>query len=151
MVEREKEIRKFEPEEYWKIRAEFAKFTAELKKLDGKPAKVVNETEAKSIEDSLKQGNFSVSVIDERMAKRNPGAPFTTSTIQQEASVKLGFSVKRTMIVAQQLYEGNFNIPDGIVTGAESARFFANAIDTETRGYWLRIWFKIWFEETSVF
>ena len=119
LVEREKEIRKFEPEEYWKIRAEFAEFTAELKKLDGKPAKVVNETEAKSIEDSLKQGNFSVSVIDERMAKRNPAAPFTTSTIQQEASVKLGFSVKRTMVVAQQLYEGNFNIPDysgGLIT-----------------------------------
>jgi len=119
LVEREKEIRKFEPEEYWKIRAEFAEFTAELKKLDGKPAKVVNETEAKSIEDSLKQGNFSVSVIDERMAKRNPGAPFTTSTIQQEASVKLGFSLKRTMVVAQQLYEGNFNIPDysgGLIT-----------------------------------
>ena len=53
------------------------------------------------------------------MAKRNPGAPFTTSTIQQEASVKLGFSVKRTMVVAQQLYEGNFNIPDysgGLIT-----------------------------------
>ena len=119
LVEREKEIRKFEPEEYWKIRAEFAEFTAELKKLDGKPAKVVNETEAKSIEDSLKQGNFSVSVIEERMAKSNPGAPFTTSTIQQEASVKLGFSVKRTMVVAQQLYEGNFNIPDysgGLIT-----------------------------------
>ena len=119
LVEREKEIRKFEPEEYWKIRAEFAEFTAELKKLDGKPAKVVNETEAKSIEDSLKQGNFSISVIDERMAKRNPGAPFTTSTIQQEASVKLGFSLKRTMVVAQQLYEGNFNIPDysgGLIT-----------------------------------
>jgi len=119
LVEREKEIRKFEPEEYWKIRAEFAEFTAELKKLDGKPAKVVNETEAKSIEDSLKRGNFSVSVIDERTAKRNPGAPFTTSTIQQEASVKLGFSVKRTMVVAQQLYEGNFNIPGysgGLIT-----------------------------------
>ena len=119
LVEREKEIRKFEPEEYWKIRAEFAEFTAELKKLGGKPAKVVNETEAKSIEDSLKQGNFSVSVIEERMAKRNPGAPFTTSTIQQEASVKLGFSVKRTMVVAQQLYEGNFDNPDysgGLIT-----------------------------------
>ena len=53
------------------------------------------------------------------MANRNPGAPFTTSTIQQEASLKLGFSVKRTMVVAQQLYEGNFDIPDysgGLIT-----------------------------------
>ena len=119
LVEREKEIRKFKPEEYWKIRAEFSEFSAELKKLDGKPAKVVNETEAKAIESSVKQGDFVVHEIDERMTNRNPGAPFTTSTIQQEASVKLGFSVKRTMAVAQQLYEGNFDNPDyngGLIT-----------------------------------
>ena len=119
LVEREKEIRKFKPEEYWKIRAEFSEFSAELKKLHGKPAKVVNETEAKAIESSVRQGDFVVHEIEERMTSRNPGAPFTTSTIQQEASVKLGFSVKRTMVVAQQLYEGNFDNPDyngGLIT-----------------------------------
>ena len=80
---------------------------------------MVNETEAKAIESSVKQGDFVVHEIDERMTNRNPGAPFTTSTIQQEASVKLGFSVKRTMVVAQQLYEGNFDNPDyngGLIT-----------------------------------
>jgi len=115
----EREIRKFVPEEYWKIKAEFTDFSADLKKIGGKPAKVGNETEALAIESSVKQGNFVVSEIKERMANRNPGAPFTTSTIQQEASLKLGFSVKRTMVVAQQLYEGNFDIPDysgGLIT-----------------------------------
>ena len=119
LVEREREIRKFVPEEYWKIRAEFSEFSADLKKIEGKPAKVANETEARAIEASVKNGNFVVSEINERMANRNPGAPFTTSTIQQEASLKLGFSVKRTMVVAQQLYEGNFDIPDysgGLIT-----------------------------------
>lgn len=119
LVDREREIRKFVPEEYWKIRADFADLSAELKKLAGKPAKIVNETEAKAIESSVKDRDFVVSNIDERMANRNPGAPFTTSTIQQEASVKLGYSVKRTMVVAQQLYEGNFEIPDysgGLIT-----------------------------------
>ena len=119
LVEREREIRKFIPEEYWKIRAEFSHFTAELKKLDGKPAKVVNETAAIEIESSVKHGDFVVSEIEERMTSRKPGPPFTTSTIQQEASLKLGFSVKRTMVVAQQLYEGNFEIPDyggGLIT-----------------------------------
>ncbi len=119
LVEREREIRKFVPEEYWKIKAEFKDFSADLKKIGGKPAKVENEKEAFAIESSVKEGNFVVSEIKERLANRNPSAPFTTSTIQQEASLKLGFSVKRTMVVAQQLYEGNFDIPDysgGLIT-----------------------------------
>ena len=119
LVEREREIRKFIPEEYWKIRADFSDFSAELKKLDGKPARVVNETGALEVEASVKQGDFVVNEVEERMTNRKPGAPFTTSTIQQEASVKLGYSVKRTMVVAQQLYEGNFEIPDysgGLIT-----------------------------------
>ncbi len=119
LVEREREIRKFIPEEYWRIRADFNDFTSELKKLAGKPAKVVNEKGALEIEASVKQGDFVVNEVEERMTNRKPGAPFTTSTIQQEASVKLGYSVKRTMVVAQQLYEGNFEIPDysgGLIT-----------------------------------
>ena len=119
LVEREREIRKFIPEEYWRIRADFNDFTSELKKLAGKPAKVVNEKGALEIEASVKQGDFVVNEVEERISNRKPGAPFTTSTIQQEASVKLGYSVKRTMVVAQQLYEGNFEIPDysgGLIT-----------------------------------
>ena len=119
IVEREKEIRKFEPEEYWKITAEFLEFSAELKKLHGKASKVTKRSEAETIENSVKKSDFIVHEINERMTKRNPVAPFTTSTIQQEASVKMGFSVKKTMVVAQQLYEGNFDIPDysgGLIT-----------------------------------
>jgi len=119
IVEREKEIRKFKPEEYWKITAEFTEFSAELNKLYGKNTKVNNKSEAESIKKSVKQGDFIVKEIDERMTKRNPSAPYTTSTIQQDASVKIGFSVKRTMVIAQQLYEGNFDIPDysgGLIT-----------------------------------
>ncbi len=118
-MEREREIREFVPEEYWKIKAEFKDFSADLKKIEGKTAKIGNEKEAFAIESSIKKGNFVVSEIKERLANRNPSAPFTTSTIQQEASLKLGFSVKRTMVVAQQLYEGNFDIPDysgGLIT-----------------------------------
>ena len=119
LVEREREIREFVPEEYWKIKAEFKDFSADLKKIEGKTAKIGNEKEAFAIESSIKKGNFVVSEIKERLANRNPSAPFTTSTIQQEASLKLGFSVKRTMVIAQQLYEGNFDIPDysgGLIT-----------------------------------
>ena len=119
LVEREREIRAFVPEEYWKIKAEFTDFSADLKKIGGKSAKVGNEADAISIESSIKQGKFVVNEIKERISNRNPSAPFTTSTIQQEASLKLGFSVKRTMVVAQQLYEGNFDIPDysgGLIT-----------------------------------
>ncbi len=71
-----------------------------------------NEAEAKAIEASINQGNFELYDIEEKDSNRNPAAPFTTSTLQQEASRKLGYSVKQTMIIAQQLYEGNVgNIP----------------------------------------
>ena len=119
IVEREKEIRKFIPEEFWKITAEFLEFSSELKKIYGKPAKVTNKSEAEAIELNIKKGDFTVNEIDERMTKRNPSAPFTTSTLQQESSLKMGFSVKKTMVVAQQLYEGNFEIPNysgGLIT-----------------------------------
>ena len=119
IVEREKEIRKFEPEEFWKITAEFVEFSSELKRIHDKPAKITKKSEADSIEIGVKNCDFSVKEIDERMTKRNPSAPFTTSTLQQEASLKMGFSVKKTMVVAQQLYEGNFEIPNysgGLIT-----------------------------------
>lgn len=122
IVDRENEIRAFEPEEYWKIKADFInpELNTELAKIDGKAKKVNNEAEAKEIENSCKQGDFELFDIEENESKRNPAAPFTTSTLQQEASRKLGFSVKQTMIVAQQLYEGNVgNIPNqtgGLIT-----------------------------------
>ena len=122
IVDRENEIRAFIPEEFWKIKADFLnpELKTELAKINGKVKKVKNEAEAREIESSCNQGDFELFDIDESESKRNPAAPFTTSTLQQEASRKLGFSVKQTMIVAQQLYEGNVgNIPNqtgGLIT-----------------------------------
>ena len=121
IVDREREIRAFKPEEYWKIKSDFKdpKFQAELTRQNGKKASVKNEAEAKAIEASALQGQFVVTEVAEREGKRRPVPPFTTSTLQQEASRKLGFSVAQTMRVAQQLYEGNFEIPGytgGLIT-----------------------------------
>ncbi|MFW2579981.1 type I DNA topoisomerase [Aliarcobacter butzleri] len=122
IVDRENEIRAFVPEEYWKIKVDFInpELKAELAKENGKTLKISNEKQALEIEASLKQGSYKLVDIEEKESTRNPAAPFTTSTLQQEASRKLGFSVKQTMIIAQQLYEGNVgNIPNhtgGLIT-----------------------------------
>ncbi|QKF68429.1 DNA topoisomerase I [Arcobacter venerupis] len=122
IVDRENEIRAFIPEEYWRVKADFInpELKAELAKINGKTSKVENEEQALKIEDSLNQGIYKLVDIEEKDSTRNPAAPFTTSTLQQEASRKLGLSVKQTMIVAQQLYEGNVgNIPGhtgGLIT-----------------------------------
>lgn len=110
IVEREREIDAFKPEEYWKIIGQFKKgkdvFEAELEKFKGKSLKIKNEKDAKAALKETKGADFEVIDVEEKDVKRSPAAPFTTSTLQQEASRKLGFSVKRTMTVAQQLYEG---------------------------------------------
>lgn len=122
IVDRELEIRAFIPEEFWKIRADFVnpEIRAEFVKANGKTIKISNEQEALNIEDSLNQGIYKLTNIEEKESTRNPAPPFTTSTLQQEASRKLGFSVTQTMVVAQQLYEGNIsNIPNhtgGLIT-----------------------------------
>ena len=122
IVDRENEIRAFEPEEFWKIKADFInpELSSELAKKDGKNIKVRNEKEAREIEASLNSGNFTLVDIEEKDSLRNPAAPFTTSTLQQEASRKIGLSVAQTMMIAQQLYEGNTaNIPNhtgGLIT-----------------------------------
>lgn len=122
IVDRENEIRAFIPEEYWRVKADFTnpELKTELAKIDGKTAKVENEEQALKIEASLNQGIYKLVDIEEKDSTRNPAAPFTTSTLQQEASRKLGLSVKQTMVIAQQLYEGNVgNIPNhtgGLIT-----------------------------------
>lgn len=110
IVDREREIRAFTPEEYWTITAPFEKggktFVSEFQKLDGKKFVPKNKEESDAIVTALKGQPFSVANIDEKEVKRRPSPPFTTSTLQQEAARKLGFSVKRTMTLAQILYEG---------------------------------------------
>lgn len=122
IVDRENEIKVFIPEEFWKIKIDFFDplLKSELLRINGKIKKISNEQEAKAIETSLNKGQYELVKIDEKDSKKNPAAPFTTSTLQQEASRKLSMSVKQTMVVAQQLYEGNVgNIPNhtgGLIT-----------------------------------
>lgn len=116
VVEREREIEAFKPEEFWKIIGEFEKegegqkeerlFEAELQKFEGKGLKVTNGDQAKQVLNDLEGAKYKVAKVEEKEVKKNPAPPFITSTLQQEASRKLGFSVKKTMMVAQQLYEG---------------------------------------------
>ena len=121
IVDREKEIEAFIPVEFWKVKTEFntPELKAELARINDKVAKVNNEEEANLIEASCKQGQYVLENIEEKESKRNPAPPFTTSTLQQEASRKAGFGVKQTMIVAQQLYEGSVTVPGhtgGLIT-----------------------------------
>lgn len=115
IVEREIEIEAFKPQEYWSIVAEFTaknqkKFTARLTTLDGKKLtkfSINNAEQAKSIVEKLQSySDYVVSSVESKVVKRNPSPAFITSTLQQEASRKLGFSTKKTMQLAQKLYEG---------------------------------------------
>lgn len=111
VVDREKEIRAFNTVEYWSITAnlegkEPPPFDAKLFKINDKKAEINNEAEAKEILDDIKGKSFGIEKIEKKKRKRSPAPPFTTSTLQQEASRKLGFTAKKTMLVAQQLYEG---------------------------------------------
>jgi DNA topoisomerase-1 len=110
IVEREREIRAFTPEEYWSIEALLAKdgqtFEAALAKVAGHKPQLHSAEEAQAVVDAVRQRPFVVSRVEKRNRRKNPSAPFTTSTIQQEAAKKLGFSSRRTMRAAQDLYEG---------------------------------------------
>src|SRR5690349_10955433 len=111
IVEREREIRAFKPVEYWTIEALLAKdnqeFTAKLHHIDGKKAEISKEAEAQRILDDLQgRKTFDVTEVKRRERRKNPQAPFTTSTLQQEGAKKLSMGSKRTMRVAQDLYEG---------------------------------------------
>ncbi|MFA4931209.1 MAG: type I DNA topoisomerase [Patescibacteria group bacterium] len=112
IVEREREIEAFKAEEYWTIEADFAKhndknlFRANLVTFNNNEFTVDNEKEAKRIEQILSNAKYIVESVESKNKKRNPYAPFTTSTLQQEAYRRLGFSAKKTMMLAQKLYEG---------------------------------------------
>ena len=119
IVEREVAIRAFKPVEYWTIEAILEKdgqrFAARLHQVDGKKPELNNEKSAAAIVDAVRtRDTFSITEIKRRERRKNPQAPFTTSTIQQEAAKKLGFGSKRTMRAAQRLYEG-------VVLGKEGA------------------------------
>src|SRR5215210_5235082 len=119
IVEREREIRAFKPQEYWSIEALCAKngqtFEAALHKVAGHKPQLQSEADARAIVDAVRPMPFVVSKVEKKNRKKNPAAPFTTSTLQQEAAKKLGFSSRRTMRAAQDLYEGKDVGEDGAV------------------------------------
>ncbi|MDD4876944.1 MAG: type I DNA topoisomerase, partial [Dehalococcoidales bacterium] len=147
IVDREREIQKFTPTEYWTIEAELTKklssveivpFRATLLGLvDGTKLDIHDEKEADDFKNDLKQANYSVIKVKTRKVTRKPAAPFITSTLQQEAWRKLHFSAKQTMVIAQQLYEG-LSVGDegsvGLITymRTDSTRVARSAI-VETR------------------
>src|SRR3990170_1466346 len=119
ICDREREIRKFVPREYWSIIAEFEGFGARLVKRDGEKLEISGESSATAILIELKGKKFSVSEVEKKERKRNPLPPFITSRLQQDGVNKLSFSAKKTMMLAQQLYEGvelGDEGPTGLIT-----------------------------------
>ncbi len=111
ICEREKKIREFVPEEYWTVTALLKastppEITARLSKIEGKKAEIKSEEEVKVILSDLESSDFVVEKVEKKEVKRNPPPPFITSTLQQEASRRFGYSAKKTMMIAQRLYEG---------------------------------------------
>lgn len=136
IIDREREISKFIPQEYWELEAELQKqtrderreakdekertpFVAKLDKIDDKKAEIKNKEEADNLVNDVKDKQFIVTEVKKKERKRNPYAPFITSTMQQESFNKLKFNATKTMIVAQQLYEGidiGEESPVGLIT-----------------------------------
>ena len=114
VVDREREIENFIPEEFWEITADCSvkgekkpvRFMARLATLDGKKAQIGNGEYAEEIRGLIEKGSFSITDIRRKERKRQPAPPFTTSSLQQEAGRKLSFTTAKTMQVVQQLYEG---------------------------------------------
>ncbi|MGH7703910.1 MAG: type I DNA topoisomerase [Gemmatimonadales bacterium] len=156
IVEREREIRAFRPQEYWTVAALCAKdgqtFAAELKKIDGHNPQLHSEAAAAAVVADLKKLPFVVTKVEKRNRHKNPGAPFTTSTLQQEAAKKLGFSSRRTMRAAQDLYEGvevGEDGPIGLITymRTDSVRVSDTAI-AGVRDFIARLYAKPYLPET---
>jgi DNA topoisomerase-1 len=111
ICEREREIQRFVPEEYWSVTAQLRgknppDFEARLFKSGKDKIKIENEAQANAILENLKGASYKVDKVDKKDRKRNPTPPFTTSTLQQESARKLKFIAKKTMMIAQNLYEG---------------------------------------------
>lgn len=114
IVERERQIQKFKPQEYWEIEAKLRKgekqsehiFTAKLNKIAGKNPEINDEKQAKSLVVEIQPLEFKVSAIEEKEKRRSASAPFITSSLQQDAFNKLHFTARKTMVIAQRLYEG---------------------------------------------
>jgi len=137
ICDRERLIRKFIPEEFWTITADLLsqfppEFNAALIKIDNKKAKIRNQEQTSNILNDLEKAPFIINEIKTKTIKRNPAPPFITSKLQQDAINRLRFSARKTMIVAQQLYEGieiGKGGPEGLITymRTDSTRISADA------------------------
>ncbi len=121
VCEREDEIDAFVKEEYWTVEAELTlasgeKIRAKLEKIDGAKTRIGTEEEAEKIRSALKDGKFTVASVEEKERFATPYPPYKTSTLQQDASARLRFSPKKTMLLAQKLFEG-VEVGKGAVTG----------------------------------
>lgn len=121
IVEREREIQAFKPEEYWSLEVELegeskTPFKANLKEYKGKKADIKSEEQMNQLLQAIEGKDYKISKIEKKETKRNPAPPFITSTLQADISRKLGYGVKRTMSIAQKLYEG-MDIPGKGPTG----------------------------------
>jgi DNA topoisomerase-1 len=145
IVDREREIEAFKPVEYWSIDADFQQkgsrhlYRAYLAKLDGKDPELMNQKVVDPLVLDIKIPEYKISKIKKSERKRKPSAPYTTSTLQQEASRRLGFTARRTMALAQQLYEG-IDVGNGGATGLitymrTDSTFVSNTAQQETRKY----------------
>lgn len=149
IIDREDEIRNFQPEEYWTVEGTFKKgrqkFVAQAAKLNGDKLQLKSEADTKALLARLTSDEYAVTAVNKKERRRNPQKPFTTSSLQQEASKRLRFRTRKTMMVAQQLYEG-IKIGRGAATGlitymrtdstriADSAKQEANRFIADTYG-----------------
>ncbi|MBT3177437.1 MAG: type I DNA topoisomerase [Desulfobacula sp.] len=139
ICDRERQIRKFVPEEFWTITADLLslfppQFNAALIKINNKKAKIENQKQASGILRDLENAQFVIHDIKSKTIKRNPAPPFITSKLQQDAINRLKFSARKTMIVAQQLYEGieiGTGGPEGLITymRTDSTRIASDAAE----------------------
>lgn len=138
IIDRENEIKNFVPEEYWSIEGTFLKekdnFLGKFYGIEGKKQELKNEQEVKDILNRLTEKQFKIDKVTKRERRRNPARPFITSTLQQEAARKLNFRARKTMMIAQQLYEGiDLGRKSGGITGlitymrTDSTRISASA------------------------
>ena len=144
IVDREREIRAFAPQEYWKIEATLEKlaplpkeptrFTASLETIDGKKAELKDGETSNNLVKELQGQPFVVSNVTRRPIQRHPSPPFTTSTLQQDAFNRLGFTAGRTMRIAQQLYEGIDLGPEGPVGLISYMRTDSVQVSADARG-----------------
>ncbi|MEA2696611.1 MAG: topoisomerase, partial [Myxococcales bacterium] len=144
IVEREGEIAAFKPQEYWSVEVTVEgdappPFVAKITRLDGKKAELTNEGHAREVVDVIAGASLKVLTVERKERKKNPPPPFITSKLQQEGSSKLRFSPKRTMSLAQRLYEGVEVGEEGLVglityMRTDSTRLSDDAV-TEVRAY----------------